>query len=72
MNFRVVFARAAQRCLFAFKISARAFNVGFAAGSYLLGYVALVSSYPVVFSIAGLICFAAFILLTTVKLGPVG
>ncbi len=49
-----------------------AFNVGFAAGSYLLGYVAMVSSYPVVFSIAGLSCFGAFLLLTTVKRGPVG
>jgi MFS family permease len=43
-----------------------AFNIGFAAGSFLLGYVAVFTSYPVIFSIAGVTCFGAFVLLTTV------
>ena len=43
-----------------------AFNVGFGAGSYLLGYVAMVTSYPTIFYIAGFTCCAAFALLTTV------
>ncbi len=40
-----------------------AFNVGFAAGSYLLGYVAIATSYPTIFIIAGLTCAVAFVLL---------
>jgi len=43
-----------------------AFNFGFAAGSYLLGYVAIVTGYPTIFSIAGLTCVAAFVILRTV------
>jgi MFS family permease len=43
-----------------------AFNIGFAAGSYVLGYVAMLTSYPTIFAIAGVSCFAAFVLLTTV------
>lgn len=45
-----------------------AFNVGFAAGSYLLGYIAIATSFPTIFWIATLTCAAAFALLTfTVK-----
>jgi MFS family permease len=42
-----------------------AFNVGFAAGSYLLGYVAMASDYPTVFAVAGATCLSAFVLLAT-------
>ena len=41
------------------------FNIGFAAGSYLLGYVAIASGYPVVFWIAGAICCVGFVVLVT-------
>ncbi|MBK8961392.1 MAG: MFS transporter [Proteobacteria bacterium] len=40
-----------------------AFNIGFAAGSYLLGYVAIATSYPTIFVIAALTCTVAFVLL---------
>ena len=40
-----------------------AFNVGFAGGSYALGYVALATSFPTIFVIAALSCTAAFVLL---------
>ena len=40
-----------------------AFNIGFAAGSYLLGYVAIATSFPTIFVIASLTCMAAFVLL---------
>ncbi|MCC6710602.1 MAG: MFS transporter [Gammaproteobacteria bacterium] len=40
-----------------------AFNIGFAAGSYLLGYVAIATSFPTIFVIASLTCMAAFALL---------
>jgi len=42
-----------------------AFNVGFAAGSYLLGFIAVATSYPTVFVLAGVTCFFAFVLLAT-------
>ena len=44
-----------------------AFNVGFAAGSYLLGYVATMTSYPTIFAISAATCFVAFILLASVS-----
>ncbi|MFT4562662.1 MAG: MFS family permease, partial [Gammaproteobacteria bacterium] len=40
-----------------------AFNIGFAAGSYLLGMLAITTSYPTVFTVAGMTCFLAFLLL---------
>lgn len=40
-----------------------AFNVGFAAGSYLLGYIAIATSYPTIFLISTVTCAAAFVLL---------
>ncbi|MGR8949685.1 MAG: MFS transporter [Gammaproteobacteria bacterium] len=42
------------------------FNIGFAAGSYLLGFVAMAAGYPVVFAIAAISCFSAFVLLATI------
>jgi MFS family permease len=40
-----------------------AFNVGFASGSYLLGYIAMATSFPTIFLIATATCAVAFILL---------
>ena len=40
-----------------------AFNIGFASGSYALGYVALATSYPTVFVIAASSCAIGFVLL---------
>lgn len=40
-----------------------AFNLGFSAGCYLLGYVALVTDYPTIFRLSGAICFVAFVIL---------
>lgn len=40
-----------------------AFNIGFAGGSYALGYVALATSFPTIFVIAALCCAAGFLLL---------
>ncbi len=42
-----------------------AFNVGFAAGSYLLGYVAIATSFPTIFLISALCCAVAFLLLVS-------
>ena len=42
-----------------------AFNVGFAAGSYLLGYLAILTSFPTIFLISTVICAVAFVLLVT-------
>ena len=42
-----------------------AFNVGFAAGSYLLGYVAIATSFPTIFLISALFCAVAFALLVS-------
>lgn len=42
-----------------------AFNIGFAAGSYLLGFIVVATSYPTIFSIAGTACAIAFVLLVT-------
>ena len=42
-----------------------AFNVGFAAGSYLLGYIAIATSFPTIFLIAAVICAVAFVLLVS-------
>jgi len=41
------------------------FNVGFFSGSFLLGYVVMATDYPTIFSIAGVTCFAAFLLLAS-------
>ena len=40
-----------------------AFNIGFASGSYALGYVALATSFPTIFVIAAVSCAAGFVLL---------
>ncbi len=40
-----------------------AFNVGFAAGSYLLGFIIVSAGYPAIFLIAGGTCAIAFLLL---------
>lgn len=42
-----------------------AFNLGFASGSYLLGYIAIVTGYPTIFAIATAACAVAFGLLAT-------
>lgn len=42
-----------------------AFNIGFAAGSYLLGYLAMATSYPTIFMIAATSCALAFVILAT-------
>lgn len=42
-----------------------AFNLGFSAGCYLLGYVALATDYPTIFSLSGATCFAAFVILVS-------
>lgn len=47
-----------------------AFNLGFASGSYLLGYVARASGYPVVFLLATACCLLAFGLLATTARHP--
>jgi MFS family permease len=44
-----------------------AFNVGFAAGSYLLGNLAVATNYPTIFVVAGTSCVAAFVLLVTAR-----
>lgn len=49
-----------------------AFNIGFASGSYLLGYVAIATSFPTIFLIATVTCVAAFVLLVTTRTGPGG
>ncbi len=40
-----------------------AFNIGFAAGSYFCGHIALRSSYPFIFMLAALTCITAFAIL---------
>lgn len=47
-----------------------AFNVGFAGGSYLLGYVAVAANYPTVFALASAGCALAFVLLGTSRGRP--
>lgn len=42
-----------------------AFNVGFASGSYLLGYVAIATSFPTIFYISAATCAVAFGLLVS-------
>jgi predicted MFS family arabinose efflux permease len=42
-----------------------AFNVGFSVGSYLMGYLAMATSYPTIFVLAAVTCSAAFTLLAT-------
>ena len=42
-----------------------AFNIGFAAGSYLLGYIAIATSFPTIFLISAVICAVAFVLLVS-------
>ncbi|MGR8918789.1 MAG: MFS transporter [Gammaproteobacteria bacterium] len=46
-----------------------AFNIGFAGGSYLFGYVAVAASYPTVFTLAAAGCALAFLLLATSRRG---
>jgi MFS family permease len=42
-----------------------AFNVGFASGSYLMGYLAIAAGYPAIFILATVVCAIAFALLAT-------
>ena len=42
-----------------------AFNLGFSAGCYLLGYIALATNYPTIFLLAGATCFVAFVILVS-------
>jgi predicted MFS family arabinose efflux permease len=42
-----------------------AFNIGFAAGSYLLGYVAIATSFPTIFLIAAITVVVAFVILVS-------
>ncbi len=42
-----------------------AFNIGFAAGSYVLGYVVVTAGYPAVFAAAATGCALGFVLLAT-------
>jgi len=41
------------------------FNIGFAAGSYLLGHLAIATNYPTIFAVAGVSCLAGFLVLVT-------
>ena len=45
-----------------------AFNIGFASGSYLLGYVAMNEGYPTIFSIASFTCILGLIILINISL----
>lgn len=45
-----------------------AFNVGFAAGSYLLGFIVVNTGYPSIFLVAAAICAVAFLLLNRLKI----
>lgn len=47
-----------------------AFNIGFAGGSYLLGYVVIATSYPSIFALAAAGCVVAFVLLSTAGRRP--
>lgn len=47
-----------------------AFNLGFASGSYLLGYAAIAAGYPTIFVIATLSCVLAFGLLASAGRHP--
>ena len=47
-----------------------AFNVGFASGSYLMGYLAIATGFPAIFVSAALICAIAFALLATTRAHP--
>ncbi len=47
-----------------------AFNVGFAAGSFLFGYVAMATSYPTIFLLSSAICAVALALLQRVPRHP--
>ena len=40
-----------------------AFNLGFAGGSYLFGYVAIAAGYPAIYLISAALCAVAFVLL---------
>lgn len=42
-----------------------AFNLGFSAGCYLLGYIALATDYPTIFLFSGATCFVAFVILVS-------
>ena len=44
-----------------------AFNFGFAAGSYLFGYIAIATGYPAIYLISAVICAAAFALLASAR-----
>ncbi len=62
----VDFARASERGK-AMAAYNGAFNVGFAAGSYLLGYVAIATSFPTIFLISAATCALAFGLLASAR-----
>lgn len=47
-----------------------AFNVGFASGSYLMGYLAIATGFPAIFVLATVICGIAFALLATTRAHP--
>ncbi len=47
-----------------------AFNIGFAAGSYLLGYVAIATSFPTIFLIAAITVALAFLILVSQPTDP--
>lgn len=44
-----------------------AFNIGFASGSYLLGYVAMSKGYPTIFYIASFTCLLGLVTLITIR-----
>ena len=46
-----------------------AFNIGFAGGSYLLGFLVVATSYPAIFALAGAGCATGFVLLATAHRG---
>ena len=47
-----------------------AFNVGFASGSYLLGYLAILAGYPAIFFMATVVCALGYLLLVTAPANP--
>lgn len=49
-----------------------AFNIGFSAGSYLLGFLVATLGYPGIFAIVAGCCVLAFVLLVTARRAPTG
>lgn len=47
-----------------------AFNLGFAGGSYLLGYLAILAGYPAIFFMTTVVCALGYLLLVTVPANP--